>query len=119
MDSLRIKNILIGLFSGFFSGLLGIGGAVVLVPCLTLILKQDQKTAQGTALLLIPIFALSSLFNYSLAGNLNIAYAVWLAAGSMFGIFFGATLAYRTPSIFLKNAFAVLMIIISLQMFFG
>ena len=43
----------IGLTAGFFSGLAGVGGGVVIVPASVLLLGLDQHTAQGTSLVAI------------------------------------------------------------------
>jgi uncharacterized membrane protein YfcA len=115
----KLTILLIGLLTGFTSGLLGVGGAVILIPALTINLKIEQKKAQGTALLLIPLIAVASIFNYYRADNINLAYAVWLAAGSMMGILFGTTIAHNTPSPLLKKLFAGFMIFISIKMFIG
>ena len=42
--------ILIGLFAGMLSGLIGVGGGIIIVPCLIYFLGFNQYQAQGTSL---------------------------------------------------------------------
>jgi uncharacterized membrane protein YfcA len=114
----RFKKISIGLLTGIFSGFFGIGGATILIPALDLFYKVDQKAAQGTSLLIIPFLALASMFNYFQAGNLDLAYAFWLGAGAMSGIFFGSFLAIKTPSAVLTKIFGIFLMLVSLRLFF-
>ena len=52
----------VGLLAGFLSGLLGIGGAIVIIPALMFFLKFNQQMAQGTTLvmLVLPVGALAA-----------------------------------------------------------
>ena len=64
--------LLIGLIAGFFSGLIGIGGGVIIVPVLVYAMHMNQISAQGTTLFmfLLPIGILS-VWNYYKAGQVE------------------------------------------------
>jgi uncharacterized membrane protein YfcA len=112
--------ILIGLAAGVLSGLFGIGGGVVIVPALLLLAKMSPLTATGTSLgaLLLPVGALGA-WEYYRTGNLEIRGALLLALGLFFGAFFGARLAQVLTAVQLKRAFAVFLVAVAGQMWFG
>src|SRR5438552_19159438 len=85
---------LIGLVGGVVSGLFGVGGAIVIVPALVLLVKLPPHTASGTSLaaLLLPVGVLGAI-EYYRRGQVNIPYAIILAAGPLVGAFGGAQLA--------------------------
>src|SRR5256885_11741004 len=85
---------LIGLVGGVVSGLFGVGGAIVIVPALTLLVRLPPHTASGTSLaaLLLPVGLLGAI-EYYRRGQVNVPYAVLLAAGLFVGAFIGAPLA--------------------------
>src|SRR5881409_1953423 len=85
---------LIGLLGGVVSGLFGVGGAIVIVPALILLVKLPPHTASGTSLasLLLPVGLLGAL-EYYRRGQVNIPYAIILAAGLFIGAYVGAHVA--------------------------
>jgi len=111
--------LLMGVAAGTFSGLLGIGGATILIPALILIFKTTQHMAQGTSIaaLLLPVGALA-LVKYWQAGNVNWRFALIIALGFLVGGLIGGTFAQQMPEMWLKKAFALYLIIIALQIFF-
>src|SRR4051794_28605762 len=84
----------IGLFAGFLSGLIGIGGGIVIVPALVYMLSVNQKTAQGTTLFmfLLPIGILG-VFNYYRAGHVDFKTAAIMAITFVVGSYFGSKVA--------------------------
>src|SRR5512138_3020396 len=82
--------ILIGLFAGTMSGLVGIGGGVVIVPCLVLILGFTQHEAQGTSLglLLLPVGILAVL-NYYNKGYIDIKVVAIMSVAFVLGGWLG------------------------------
>jgi uncharacterized protein len=71
----------IGLIAGSLSGLLGIGGAVVIIPALVLIFGYSQRLAQGTTLLLmIPPIGLLAALEYWKAGDVDLKAAIIIAS---------------------------------------
>ena len=118
MDS--ILSILIGITAGISSGFFGIGGAVILIPALIYVFKFSQHLAQGTALaaLLLPVGILA-VIKYYKSGNVNVKAALFIALGFIVGGFIGASFVQAVPSPILKKIFAVMLLGISIYMFFG
>lgn len=112
--------VLIGLAGGFFSGIFGIGGGIIVVPALVYIMGMMQTTAQGTTLtmMLAPIGILA-VINYYKAGYVNIKYAIILMLFFVIGSYFGSKLAVHIPDKILKQAFGVLMLLVGIKMALG
>lgn len=101
-----------GVLSGFASGLLGIGGAIVFIPFMRRALRLGQKQAQALslALLLFPV-ALPGVLVYAQAqGGLPWRESLPIALGFGLGAFLGATLTRRLSPRRLTRAFAVLLL---------
>ncbi len=111
--------LLIGLAAGFLSGLIGIGGGVLIVPALVLLLGFSQKLAQGTSLglLLLPV-GLLAVMQYYKQGYLNVNYIGILAISFILGSFLGSKLALSMSDEKVKKIFAVIMMLIALKMLF-
>lgn len=112
--------IAIGILAGILSGLMGIGGATIIIPSLTLLFKTTQHMAQGIALgaMLLPVGILAAA-KYHQAGNLNIKFAALIAIGFLVGGYFGAGWVTQIPEPLLKKVFAAYLIVIALQLMFG
>ena len=110
----------IGLFAGFLSGLIGIGGGIVIVPVLVYFFAMNQKTAQGTTLFmfLLPIGILG-VFNYHKAGHVDFKTAAIMANTFMIGSYYGSSAAINLDTKVVKQIFAVAIILIGIKMFFG
>lgn len=110
---------MIGLAAGTLSGLIGIGGATILIPALLLIFKMTQHMAQGTSIaaLLLPVGLLAA-FKYWQAGDVNIRFAVIIAVGFLVGGYLGALLAQPIPDDILRKMFGVYMLVIAVYMIF-
>lgn len=110
--------ILIGLLAGFASGMLGIGGAIILIPGMVFLLGMSQQTAQGTSLavMLLPIGILATL-NYYKKGYVNFYFALVLIITFIVGSYFGSLLVVNMPEKILRKIFAVLLFIVGIQMF--
>src|SRR5688500_20398693 len=81
----------IGLLAGFLSGLIGIGGGLVIVPVLVYIFSLSQKSAQGTTLFmfLLPVGILG-VYNYYKAGHVDFKLAAIMAITFVIGSYFGS-----------------------------
>jgi len=85
-----IKTLAIGLAAGLLSGLLGVGGGIVIVPLLVLLAGFTQKMAHATSLAaVIPIAAVAAA-TYAIEGEVNFVIAAFLAAGALVGAPLGA-----------------------------
>ncbi|MER3480102.1 MAG: permease [Meiothermus sp.] len=108
---------LIGLFAGLLSGLVGIGGGVIVVPALILLLGLDQRTATGSSLaaLLLPVGILGVLA-YAREGAVRWPVAALVATGLLLGTYFGARLAWRIPEEALRVGLALLLIGVAIHL---
>ena len=111
--------ILIGLAAGIMSGLLGVGGATILIPALIILYKLTQHSAQGTSLaaMLFPVGILAAM-KYWQAGNINIKFAALLAIGFLIGGYFGASFAQPISEPVLRKIFGIYLLVIAAQMIF-
>lgn len=109
----------VGLIAGFLSGLIGIGGGVIIVPALVLFLGFTQKAAQGTSLgiLLLPVGILAVLQYYK-QGYINVNYILIVAAAFVAGGFFGSKLALTLSDDKMKKVFAGILMVIAIKMMF-
>jgi uncharacterized protein len=107
----------IGLLAGFVSGLIGIGGGIVIVPLLVYFLMVDQKTAQGTTLFMfmLPI-AVLSVYNYHKAGHVDFKMAAVMAITFLVGSYFGSKTAIAIDTKMVRQIFAVAIILIGIKM---
>ncbi|MDP2275533.1 MAG: sulfite exporter TauE/SafE family protein [Archangium sp.] len=104
--------LLSGVAAGFASGLLGIGGAIVLIPLLTRRLGMSQKQAQLTSLaMLLPPIALPGVWVYAQESGIPWGSLVPVACGFVVGAFFGAKLNQVVSPARLTRGFAVLLLI--------
>ena len=118
--SVLLLLIIIGLVSGIMAGLLGIGGAVILIPSMVFILGFSQHMAQGTSLaVMLPPIGIFAAYNYWKAGEANIKFALILAAAFIIGSYFGSKLAVHIPQPLLKKIFGILLVIIAAKMLFS
>ena len=115
--SVIIILVLIGLVTGAVSGMLGIGGAIILVPALIFIMGFSQHEAQGTSLaMMLPPIGLLAAYNYFKAGHVNIKFALILAIAFIAGSYFGSKLAISLPHTVLKKIFAVLLLLVAAKL---
>lgn len=117
MGILEIKILLIGLFAGSLSGLLGVGGASVIVPGLVYLIGLDQKTAQGVSLALhmIPV-VFTAFITYYKNGFFHKYYALFLILSFPVGAYFGSLLALYLDPVTLRRIFGIFLLIVSLKM---
>lgn len=108
----------LGVLIGTVSGMIGLGGAIFLIPILVYGYGMDQKTAQGTsvATLLLPIGALA-FWKYYTAGHVDLKLAALLALGFFIGGYFGGSLAQLATGLQLRRIFAVCLAGIAVKMY--
>ncbi len=111
--------ILVGIAAGVLSGLVGVGGGIIIVPALVYFLAFSQKTAQGTslAMIMLPV-GIFGVMQYYKQGHVDFKVVGILAIGFLAGSFFGSKMALSISQETLKKVFAVLMIIIAVKMLF-
>ena len=109
--------ILIGLVAGFLGGMIGLGGAIILIPALVLFLAMDQRMAQGTTIaIMLPPIGFFAAYNYYKAGYVNVRYALVIALVFMLGGYLGSRLALNIPVATLKKIFAVVLALVAAKM---
>lgn len=111
----------VGVVVGLFSGLLGIGGGILMVPALVYIWRdaiQDMQMAVATSLaVMIPSTIAGTIRNHFTYGKVEWHLAVLLAVGAVAGTYFlGVPLAQIIPSETLKKIFGVVLVVFGLQM---
>jgi len=112
--------ILLGLVAGGFSGLIGVGGGVIIVPALVFLFGFAQHAAQGTTLaLLVPPIGLLAAWTYYQEGFVDIQVAALICLGFLAGGFLGAKFANHLSNLALERVFGVAMLLISLKMIFS
>ncbi len=119
---LVITVIAIGLAAGVLSGLVGVGGGIIMVPVLVLFMGYTQHQAQGTSLavLTMPVVILASFYYYQqcqkLGTPINLKVVGLLALGFLAGGYFGSKIALMINTEALKKLFAVLLLYTAFKM---
>lgn len=109
--------LLLGLLAGILSGLLGIGGAVIIIPALIYIFGFSQHQAQGTTLaLMVPPIGLLAAWTYYRQGYVNLPVAAFICVGFLIGGLFGARIATDLSTQILRRVFGFGLLVISLYM---
>ncbi|UCB52230.1 MAG: sulfite exporter TauE/SafE family protein [Candidatus Zixiibacteriota bacterium] len=120
--SYKVAHLPLGMGASFFagnvSGLLGVGGGIVKVPVMYTMMGVPLKTALATSNFMIGVTASAGAFVYFSRGEVH----PLVAGSTMLGAFLGATLGSRLlPKIraeYLKKAFVLVLIYLSLEMLF-
>ena len=109
--------LLLGLVTGIFSGLIGIGGAIIIIPILVLLFGLSQHTAQGTTLaLMVPPIGLLAAWTYYKDGFVDLKIAGLICLGFFVGGLVGARYATQIPEQVLRKMFGLVLLIASLKM---
>ncbi len=114
--------IIVGLAAGMLSGMVGVGGGIILVPALVFFFQYTQHQAQGTSLgvLTFPvtILAFLSYYNDCRSSGTPIEFKVigLIAGGFLVGSFFGSKIAVRIDQETLKKIFAVILFYTAFKM---
>ncbi len=123
MDTQTVFTALtIGLAAGTLSGLVGIGGGIIMVPALIFFMNYTQHQAQGTSLsvLTLPVVILASVYYYQqcqkIGTPVQLQVVVVLAAGFLAGGFLGSKLALSLDQAVLKKIFAVVLFYTAIKM---
>jgi uncharacterized membrane protein YfcA len=111
--------IILGLVTGILSGLVGVGGGIIMVPAMVLFLGFTQKQAQGTSLgiMLLPVGILA-VIQYYKQGYINFNTVFIISAAFVVGGFLGSKLALNLSDDKMKKVFAVVLLLVSLKMLF-
>ena len=95
--------VVLGLVAGVMSGLLGIGGGIILVPVMVVLFGLSQHAAQGTTLaLMVPPIGLLAAWTYFKGGYIDFKVAAFVALGFFIGGLLGARFAVNVDGAALK-----------------
>ncbi len=112
--------ILLGLVAGALSGLVGIGGGIVIIPALIYFFGFTQHQAQGTTLaLMVPPIGLLAAWTYYAQGHVDLKIAGFICLGFLVGGYFGGKLAVTIPAALMQKVFGGFLLLISLKMLFA
>lgn len=112
--------IALGLAAGALSGLIGIGGGVIIVPALVFLFHFSQHRAEGTTLaILIPPVGLLAVMPYYRNGHVDLRIAALIALGFLFGGWGGGHLANALPAGALQRLFGAVLLFLALRMLWG
>jgi uncharacterized protein len=104
---------LMGLAAGFFSGLLGIGGGVILVPIMAGVLKIPLKRALGTSLVVIAFMVIPGTVVHALLGNIDWSIFLWLTLGVIPGAGIGSRWTIRARERTLRAVVATFLLLVA------
>ena len=112
-----ITLVIIGLASGMLSGLIGVGGGIIIVPALVFFLGFSQLQAQGTSLglLLLPVGILA-VMNYYQKGHIDLKVVGIMSVAFVLGGYLGSKIALVISEVLIKKIFAVLLIYTAIKM---
>ena len=109
--------ILLGLAGGAMSGMVGIGGGLIIVPALVMFFGFSQKLAQGTTLaLLVPPIGILAAYTYYKHGDVNLHAAGFIIIGFVVGSLIGARYEAHLSNAVVIRIFAAFLIILGFKM---
>jgi len=104
--------IIIGLLAGILSGLVGVGGGILMIPLLIIFLGLTQHEAQGTALFaMLPPIGILAAINYYKEGFVKWEYAIVIAFTFVIGGYLGSKLSLSLPPQTVRRIFGVIMLL--------
>jgi uncharacterized membrane protein YfcA len=116
MTSRTLKLAVIGTAAGIFSGLLGVGGGSVIVPLLIIWLGYGEREATGTSMMAIVVIAALAATLQALYGNVNPGNAALVGVPAIGGAIAGTAVQQRVPERAISLLFAVLLVVIAVEL---
>jgi uncharacterized protein len=112
-----VLYVILGLLAGYLSGMIGIGGGVIIVPALIFLFGLSQHQAQGTTLaLLVPPIGLLAAWTYYKQGFVDVRIALLIGAGFIVGGLLGANTAVGISNVTLQRIFGIALLILGAKM---
>jgi uncharacterized membrane protein YfcA len=103
-------------FGGFFSGLLGIGGGVIMVPIMHFLMDFPMHLAVATSMFIMIFTSLAGASTHFTLGNVHLEYMTLLCVGIIFGTQVGAYMSKRISGKNLRIIFGIIVILVSILM---
>ena len=112
--------LVIGLLAGVLSGMVGVGGGIIIVPALVYFIGMSQHQGQGTSLavLLLPV-GIFAVYNYYKAGYVDVRSTLIIAATFLIGGFIGSKIAIGIDQQTIKKVFGVVLLLVAFKMILG
>lgn len=116
-----VSLIAIGVLAGIFSGFMGVGGGVVMIPLLMLFLQFDQHQAQGMSLavLALPVTFIAAYTYHKTGYPVDWKYALLIAIFFVVGGYLGSKIAVKIDQTILKKIFALVLVLAAFKLFFS
>jgi uncharacterized membrane protein YfcA len=111
-----VKLAVIGTAAGAFSGLLGVGGGSVMVPLLIIWLGYGEREATGTSMMAIVVIAALAVTLQAIYGNVDPPNAALVGIPAIGGAIVGTALQQRLPERLISLLFAVLLVVIAIEL---
>jgi len=105
----------IGLAGGLFGALFGVGGGIVLVPCLLLV-GFGQRQAAATSLAAILVTSVVAASTYALHGDVKPGAAALVGLPAVVGVVVGTDLQQRIPVQRLAYLFALVLLAVGIRL---
>ena len=115
-SSRTLKLAAIGTAGGIFSGLLGVGGGSVIVPLLIIWLGYGAREATGTSMMAIVVIAAVAVTLQAFYGNVDPPNAALVGVPAIAGAFVGTALQQRIPERLIALLFAVLLVVVAIEL---
>lgn len=112
----RVGPYSIGFLAGLYSGFLGLGGGIVMVPLINIWLRKDIKTAFGTSLVLIIVLSVPGSIVHYFLDHIDLMLALVLSIGAIPGAYLGSYMVPRIKTSKLELAFGLLLISVAVYM---
>ncbi|RPI12067.1 MAG: sulfite exporter TauE/SafE family protein [Actinobacteria bacterium] len=103
----------IGAISGALSGLLGVGGGIVMVPAFNQWMKMTLKQSIATSLVCVGLFAIPGTITHAALGNIDWRFAFFLTLGVVPGARIGSALTLHAGDVRLRNAVALFLTVVA------
>lgn len=111
--------VIVGIAAGVLGSMVGIGGGIVVVPCLILIFGMSQTRASGTSLaMLLPPIGILGVWQYYKKGQVDLKIAAFLCVGFILGGWLGGKIVFAINKNVLKNFFASFLILLGVYFLF-
>lgn len=114
--TLMITAITMGLATGLLSGIMGVGGGVILVPMLAVFLNLPQHLAQGVSMIVIIPTAIAGILHFYKEKLIDFRVAGLLATGAVAGSLLSSNLVQYIPGADLKRIFGAFVIYTGIRM---
>ena len=109
--------IILGLFVGFISAMMGVGGAFLMVPAMIYLIGMPTKLVPGTSLFVtIFITAFVTILHAFAYNTIDLVLVLILISGSIAGVHSGQKIGQRLQGSELKTLLAIFMLLVGLFM---